>query len=129
MRSKKYLFIVLGTMLTLLILSACGSSDKSGFPTGKFLNPNSSIGEGMEFNKDGTWRAFNSGYTLARGTYSVDGDLYVEETNNGNCPAPMKYRYSFDGANLKFELTDQSKVDSCGDRKKGFDGVTYVLSK
>lgn len=126
---KNMLLLSIALMLASLVLSACGSSDKSGFPTGKFLNPESKIGEGMEFNKDGTWRAFNSGYTLARGTYSVDGDSYIEETNNGNCPAPMSYKYSFDGANLKFELTDQSKNDSCEQRKMGFDGVTYVLSK
>jgi hypothetical protein len=126
---KKMLLLVVGLMLVSLLLSACGSSDKSGFPTGKFMNPKSEIGEGMEFNTDGTWRAFNSGYTLARGTYSVEGDVYIEETNNGNCPAPMSYKYSFDGTNLKFELTDQSQDDSCADRKAGFDGITYVLSK
>lgn len=126
---KNLLLLVIALMLGSLILSACGSSDKSGFPTGKFVNPNSDIGGGMEFKEDGTFRAFNSGYTLARGTYSIDGDLYIEESNNGNCPVPMKYKYSFDGTNLKFELTDQSKNDSCGERKMGFDGVTYVLSK
>lgn len=126
---KNMLLLVIGLMLASLFLSACGSSDKSDFPTGKFMNPESEIGEGMEFNSDGTWRAFNSGYTLARGTYSVDGDLYIEETNNGNCPAPMNYKYSFDGTNLKFELTDQSRNDSCPERMKGFDGKTYVLSK
>jgi major membrane immunogen (membrane-anchored lipoprotein) len=126
---KKILWFVIGLMLASLVLSACGSSDESGFPTGKFVNPNSDIGAGIEFNTDGTWKAFNSGYTLARGTYSVEGDLYIEESNNGNCPTPMKYKYTFDGANLKFDLTDQSKNDSCGERKMGFDGVTYVLSK
>lgn len=126
---KNVLALVIGLLLASLVLSACGSSKATGFPTGKFVNPNSDIGAGMEFNEDGTYRAFNSGYTLARGTYSIDGDLYVEESNNGNCPAPMKYKYSFDGTNLTFELTDQSKNDSCGERKTGFDGVTYVLSK
>jgi hypothetical protein len=126
---KNMLLLVIGLMLASLILSACGSSDKSGFPTGKFLDPDSKIGAGMEFNADGTWKAFNSGYVLARGTYSIDGDLYVEESNNGNCPVPMQYKFSFDGANLKFELTDQSRTDSCGERKTGFDGKTYVLSK
>jgi hypothetical protein len=126
---KNLLLLVIGFMLASLVLSACGSSDKSGFPTGKFIDPNSDIGAGMEFNEDGTWKAFNSGYTLARGTYSVDGDTYIEETNNGNCPAPMQYKFSFDGTNLKFELTDQSKNDSCEARKMGFDGVTFVLSK
>lgn len=126
---KNVLVLVIGLLLASLVLSACGSSDKSGFPTGKFIDPNSDIGAGMEFNADGTYRAFNSGYTLARGTYSIKGDLYIEETNNGNCPAPMEYKYSFDGTNLKFELTDQSRNDSCEARKMGFDGVTFVLSK
>jgi hypothetical protein len=126
---KTMLLLVVGLMLASLVLSACGSSQETGFPTGKFVDPNSDIGAGMEFNADGTWKAFNSGFTLARGTYSVDGDTYIEETNNGNCPAPMQYKFSFDGTNLKFELTDQSKNDSCEARKMGFDGVTYVLTK
>ena len=126
---KKTLWFVIGLMLASLVLSACGSSDKSGFPTGKFVNPDSEIGAGMEFKEDGSWRAFNSGYTLARGTYRIEGDLYIEESNNGNCPVPMQYKFSFDGTNLKFDLTDQSRNDSCGERKMGFDGATYVLSK
>jgi hypothetical protein len=71
---------------------------------------------------------FDSAYTLARGTYSVDGDLYGEQSNNGNYPVPMKYKYTADGTNLKFDLNDQSKNDLCGERKMGFDGVTYMLS-
>lgn len=126
---KNLLVLMIGLLLVSLVLSACGSSKATSFPTGKFVNPNSDIGAGIEFKEDGTFRAFNSGYTLARGTYSIDGDLYIEESNNGNCPVPMKYKYTFDGTNLKFELTDQSKNDSCGERKMGFDGVTYVLSK
>lgn len=126
---RNLLLLVIGLLLASLALSACGSSDKSGFPTGKFIDPNSDIGAGMEFKEDGTWMAFNSGFTLARGTYSVDGDTYIEETNNSNCPAPMQYKFYFDGTNLKFELTDQSRNDSCEARKMGFDGVTFVLSK
>lgn len=126
---KNVLVLMIGLLLASLVLSACGSSDKSGFPTGTFINPDSEIGAGMEFKEDGSWRAFNSGYTLARGTYRIEGDLYIEESNNGNCPAPMQYKFSFDGTNLKFELTDQSRNDSCGERKMGFDGVTYALSK
>lgn len=126
---KSLLLLVIGLMLASLVLSACGSSDKSSFPTGKFVNPDSEIGAGMEFKEDGTWRAFNSGYTLARGTYRIEGDLYIEESNNGNCPVPMQYKFSFDGTNLTFELTDQSRNDTCGERKMGFDGIAYVLSK
>lgn len=126
---KNMVLLVVAILVVSIILSACGSSDKSGFPTGKFLNPESQIGEGYQFNEDGTWSAFNSTYTLAKGTYSVDGDIYIEETNNQNCTAPMGFKYSFDGTTLKFELTDQSRNDTCEGRRIGFDGKTYVLSK
>ena len=130
MKNKKMYVLVISLLLLSLLLTACGSSNKSGFPTGKFLDPESKIGEGYQFNEDGTWTVFNSTYTLGRGTYSVDGDLYIEETNNQNCGTnPMSFKYSFDGTTLKFELTEQSMNDDCDGRKRSFDGRTYVLSK
>jgi hypothetical protein len=92
--------------------------------------PGTDESEGVYFNEDGTFTAFYYGADVAKGTYSVKGDLYVEESNDQNCgKSPMSFRYTFDGTNLKFELTDESKNDTCENRRQSFDGVTYVLSK
>ena len=130
MKAKNTFLLVIGLMLASLLATSCGSSGKSGFPTGKFLDPDSPIGAGFQFNEDGTWTAFNRDYVVGRGTYSVDGDLYIEETNSENCgTSPMSFQYTFDGTNLKFSLTEQSMNDDCDGRKQAFNGKTYVLSK
>jgi hypothetical protein len=151
MKNKHLFFLMMGFVLVLLTLTACGPAEPTlapttipiatlqpteaptesaaRFPTGKFVEPDNKE-VGFEFNPDGTWRAFNSIYTIGRGTYSVKGDLYVEETNSENCgTSPMSFKYSFDGANLKFELTEKSMNDDCDGRKMSFDGKTYVLTK
>ena len=132
MKNKKLFVMVIGLVFVALILAACSSS-KSGFPTGRFLDADivgySAKEGGFKFNTDGTWHAFSGEYILSSGTYSVDGDLYIEETNNGGCAVPMSFNYSYDGTSLKFELTDQSQDDTCGGRRQAFDGKTYLLSK
>ena len=129
MKNKKLLVTVIGLVFVSLILAACSSSWKSGFPTGKFIDPNDANGGGLQFNADGTWTAFNKAYVLARGTYSVDGDTYIEESNNGGCSAPMSFKYTFDGTNLTFNYIGNPADDSCDGRRAGFDNVTYTLSK
>lgn len=129
--NKKSILLVIGIYLS-LVLTACGSasSSESNFPTGKFVLPGTDESEGVYFNKDGTFTAFYYGADVAKGTYTVKGDLYIEESSDQNCgKSPMSFRYSFDGTNLKFELTDESKNDSCENRRQSFDGVTYVLVK
>jgi uncharacterized lipoprotein YehR (DUF1307 family) len=129
--NKKLILLVIGICLSLL-LAACGSasSAESNFPTGKFVLPDTHESEGVYFNEDGTFSAFYYGQDVAAGTYSVKGDLYIEESNDSNCgETPMSFRYTFDGTNLKFELTDESKNDTCENRRNSFDGVTYVLVK
>lgn len=128
---KKLFSLLIGLLLVSIILTACSasSSGPSGFPTGKFINPNDKNGGGLQFNADGTWTAFNSAYVLARGTYSVDGDTYVEESNNGGCSVPMSFKYTFDGTNLAFTYTGNPADDACDGRRAGFDNVTYTLSK
>lgn len=129
---KKNIFgLLIGIVLAALMLTACGgaTSTDSNFPTGKFMVPGSEF-EGMQFNEDGTWYVINYGAHDPSGTYSVKGDLYIEESNNYNCgESPMSFKYTFDGTNLKFELTEESKSDICEDRKNAFDGTTYVLTK
>ena len=132
MKSKKWILLINLSIMLMLILTACGglSSAKPNFPTGKFALPESDGSEGINFNEDGTWTAFYYGADVANGTYSVKGDLYIEESNNWNCgKSPMSFRYTFDGANLKFELTEESKNDICENRRNGFNGITYVLVK
>ena len=129
--NKKIILLVVGMYLA-LVLAACSSasSAESNFPTGKFVLPGTDESEGVYFNKDGTFTAFYYGADVAKGTYSVKGDLYIEESNDQNCgKSPMSFRYTFDGTNLKFELTDESKNDTCENRRMSFDGVTYVLVK
>jgi hypothetical protein len=130
---KNRLFnVLIGLVLLSLILAACGSasSTKSSFPTGRFALPESDGSEGIYFNEDGTFTAFYYGADVAEGTYSVKGDLYIEESNNQNCgKTPMSFKYTFDGTNLHFELTEESKNDTCDNRRLSFDGITYVLMK
>lgn len=131
MKNKKLDLLVTGLVLLSLILSGCSvASTPSSFPTGKFELPESDGSEGIYFNEDGTFTAFYYGADVAKGTYSVKGDLYIEESNDQNCgKSPMSFRYTFDGTNLKFELTDESKNDTCENRRMSFDGITYVLTK
>jgi hypothetical protein len=122
---KKILFVLV-TALS-LILSACGGSSTSAFPTGKFADSTNDQG-GFIFNEDGTWEAYNGIYTLAKGTYSATDTTYTEETSNNNCP-PMNFTYIFDGSNLTFQLTEEGKSDPCDERRIAFDGKTYILQK
>jgi hypothetical protein len=151
MKYKYLCLLMIGLLLISLVLTACGTAAQTlaptivpsptvqpteapaepaaSFPIGKFVEPGNEEA-GYEFNADGTWRAFNSIYTIGRGTYSVKGDLYIEETNSENCgTSPMSFKYSFDGTNLKFALTEESMKDNCDGRKMSFDGKTYVLSE
>ena len=129
--NKKIVLLLIGLVSLSMILAACGStaSIAPNFPTGRFTLPDNTS-EGIQFNEDGTWYAFYYGDHPAEGTYSVKGELYIEESNNSNCgKSPMSFRYTFDGTNLHFELTEESRNDTCDNRRLSFDGITYVLMK
>ena len=129
MKITKLALSVLGLLMAAWVLSACSSSEPSNFPTGRFMVPGNDF-MGFQFNEDGTWYAINYGQHDPSGTYSVKGDLFIEESNNHNCgESPMSYRYTFDGTNLKFELTEESQNDICEDRRNAYDGTTFVLTE
>ena len=131
MKNLKKLVQLIGILVFVAILTtACsGAADQGNFPTGKFVLPDDEFA-GFNFNSDGTWNAISFGEVVAEGKYKVDGDLYIEQTNDQGCTAPMSFKYSFDGTNLKFQLTEESAADtSCDSRKAGFDNMTYVLAK
>lgn len=128
--------LFLGVLVLMLsVLAACNpaaptqpaasNAPAANFPVGKFIVPDNRF-EGFTYNEDGTWFAFSAGEHIAEGTYSVKGDRYTEETNNQDCAAPMSFQYTFDGVNLKFQLTDESKADTCSGRRAAYDGRTYT---
>lgn len=129
MKFGKLYLLMFVLMSASLIISACAGSTPSNFPTGRFADPEDPL-VGFDFHEDGTWNNFYYGAHEVWGTYSVKGDLYIEETNNFNCgKSPMSFRYTFDGTNLHFELTEESKNDECEGRRNAFDGTTWVIVK
>ena len=122
---KKILFPLI--VVLSLFLFACGGSNKSAFPIGKFMDSTNDQG-GFIFNEDGTWEAYNGIYTMAKGTYSATDTTYTEETSNSDCP-PVTVAYTFDGTNLTFNYIGDPSEDPCDGRRAGFDNKTYVLQK
>lgn len=97
------------------------------FQPGKYIpsyDPNSYF----TFREDGRWAHYAGGTLIVSGTYRVEGDLYFQLTNSGGCP-PTSFKYTFDGKFLKFQLTDESKADTCGERKDLYNNKTYILSE
>ena len=125
MKNKK-LFVV-GLLLLSLMLAACGSSSKSEFPTGKFVKSNNE-NHGFIFNEDKTFSVFDGSITIVNGTYSVDGDIFTDESNSQGCP-PLSFKYTFDGTNLTFNYVSNPADDPCGGRRSDFNNQTYILSK
>jgi hypothetical protein len=111
--SAAWMWLAVGLMVV-LVVGAVGvapwqggdDGEASGFPTGTFV----AGGESVEFNEDGTcrWFATNGGWELPC-KYAVNGDLYTETWFDwpGYGPEghfPATYYWTFDGANLAFEL-------------------------
>lgn len=104
-----------------------GEPASSKFPSGTFVDAQNKL-RGYVFNEDFTWKYFTlgTGSTAASGTYSVDGNHWVEAGGGGDNCQPATYEWSFDGTNLAFKLVGE---DSCIARKASLDGHTFVLQK
>lgn len=129
MKNNKLLLPVLGLVLLSLLLAACGStsSGEANFPTGKFIK-SGTTNHALVFNEDGTFSVMEGTTTLVVGKYRVEGDTYIEESNNFGCPA-MSFKYTFDGTNLTFNYVDDPAKDTCGGRRGDFDNQTFILSE
>jgi hypothetical protein len=147
MKNKK--LFVISLLLLSLMLAACGSAatksaptnvptatlqpteaptqPEVNFPTGKFLK-SSSMSHGLIFNTDGTFSVFEASTTIVNGKYSVDGDIFTDESNSQGCP-PLSFKYTFDGTNLTFSYVSNPADDPCDGRRSDFNNQTYILSK
>lgn len=128
MKSKKLLVSMVSLLLLSLMLVACGSTEESSFPTGQFMKVGAT-NHGLILNEDGTFSVFDGSATIVSGTYRVEGDTYIETSNDENCPAPMSFKYMFDGTNLTFNYVSNPADDPCGGRKSDFNNVAYILVK
>jgi hypothetical protein len=129
MKSNKMFLLALGLLLLSLLLVACGSAapTSSNFPTGKFIK-SGTTNYALVFNNDGTFSVMEGSSTIVTGTYSVDGEIFTDESNSQGCP-PMSFKYTLDGANLTFNYVGKPADDPCGGRYGDFNNVTYVLTK
>lgn len=129
MNKKNLMVILAGLILASLVLSACGSTEKTGFPTGKFIK----AGEtdyGLKFNDDGTFSVFQGETTYVTGTYKADDKIFTETSNDGGCDSNVSFNYTFDGSKLTFRYVgDATKDAACSGRYADFNNVTYTLSK
>ena len=101
----------------------------SNFPTGKFIK-SGTTNYGLLFNADGTFSAFEGSNTFVRATYSVDGNVFTETSNDGGCKTNVSFTYTFDGTNLTFNYVGNPDDDSaCEGRHADFNGATYTLSQ
>ena len=81
--------------------------------------------EGFEFNEDGTWAYFfrNLEVAAVEGRYSVDGNLYTEESSTYvGCPYPGTYSWTLVGQRLTFAVSGE---DECGVRVSSY-SQTFV---
>ena len=128
MKNKKLLVLVFGLVFVSLILAACGTS-KTTFPTGKFIKSGTTDYK-LVFNPDGTFLVSSGGTNLITGTYSVDGNVLTETSNDGGCSTDVSFTYTFDGTNLTFNYVGTPADDmACSGRYRDFNNVTYILSK
>jgi hypothetical protein len=129
MKNKRFVLPVSGMILLSLLLAACSPTEETSFPTGKYIK----VGESTRsfiFNEDGTWIVLEGSSTLVRATYSVDGNVFTETSNNGGCETNVAFTYTFDGTNLTFNYVGNPDDDlGCGGRWVDMNNVTYILSK
>jgi hypothetical protein len=128
--NKLFLSAQILTLLSLL-LAACGSppSGEASFPTGKFVRSDNE-NRVFIFNEDGTWLVLEGSSTLVRATYSVNGNIFTETSNDAGCETNVDFTYTFDGTNLTFNYVGDPDDDlGCGGRRSDFDNVTYTLSQ
>ncbi len=117
-----------------LNLSACMNTQEmtntgveldNGFPNGVFTQEKTKSELNMQFNKDGSYIVYEEGIQVATGTYTIDGDLYLDDVDYASCKyaKTATYQWSFDGEKLKFILIGE---DRCFVRHQDMDGFSWI---
>ena len=129
--NRKHPSILISALLLvmLLMLSACsGQSQKPSFPTGRFIK-SGETNYGLKFNTDNTFSVFQGDNTFVHGTYSVDGNVFTETSNDGGCKSKVSFNYDFNGKTLTFKYVGNPADDAgCTGRYADFNNVSYSLS-
>lgn len=115
---------LLSVLVGVCMVAACAGQV---FPTGTFVHKTNAAWA-LEFNSDRTWAFYLGDMEVpeVEGTYSVDGDLYTEESvNDPGCPFTATYRWTYEDNELGFELVGE---DECEPRRGTYDGQTFVRS-
>jgi hypothetical protein len=131
MNTNRLAMLAFGLALLGLVLAACGGPRQGSFPTGKFIK-SGTTDYGFNFNPDGTFSVFDAETILVNGTYKVEGNVFTETSNDGNCRTNVSFTYAFDGKNLTFNYVGDPNEDAAcgfGGRRADFDNVTYILSE
>ena len=111
-------------MLGMIKQFTVGDASTSNFPVGTFVkstDPNIQY----VFRINGTWSVVDHGQVAASGTYSIEGDVYTETSNNEACEANVSFKYTYDGKNLTFNYVGNPDDDKCINRVWDFNNVTY----
>jgi hypothetical protein len=122
---------IIGVLLFSVVLAACGAepAGEANFPTGKFVRSDNE-NRVFIFNEDGTLLVLEGSTTLVRATYSVDGNVFTETSNDGGCETNVDFNYTFDGTNLTFNYVGDPDDDlDCGGRRADFNNVTYIRAE
>ena len=129
MKHNKWFALLAGLLLLSLVLTACGGSSASGFPTGRFIQEGSKE-YGMTFNADGTFSVASGANVFVTGTYTADDKTFTETSNTGGCETNVSFNYTFDGKNLTFTYAGNPEDDAdCTGRYADFNNVTYTLAE
>jgi len=128
MKGRAVAAIGLGLVIISASLAACGSSESSGdeFPTGRFIREGTTD-YGFVFTEDGRWTVFDGPTTIVRATYTVDGNVFTETSNDAGCATGKSFTYTFDGTHLHFAYVANPERDRCHGRRNDLDDVTYTL--
>ncbi len=101
--------------------------EKNGFPMGVFVHEACKDWT-LQYNEDGSYIFRVNDQVDAIGTYTIQNNLYTEDTEYLPCnqARTATYTWTYDGQGLTFHLVGE---DHCSARKQSLDGVMWVKQK